>query len=183
MFKYTAEKLFKYILCFLLILSIGIICSGCKNNITITSDFDTYLKSDSTFNKNIKGVLPSQEELKNAKIVFYMLYDDNDTEEAFAESMIRLTVKYSADDFEKAKNKMEQLSGGNTHSSFYYDGVLYKGAIYYNDGYYAIAYSACSDAQTVSYIALNTFNLAFMDVPSALELFPDFECKRQIVSQ
>ncbi len=103
MFKYTAEKLFKNIFCFLLILSIGIICSGCKNNITITSDFDTYLKSDSTFNKNIKGVLPSQEELKNAKIVFYMLYDDNDTEKIFANSMIRLTVKYSADDFKKPK--------------------------------------------------------------------------------
>lgn len=182
------EKLFKCIFGFLLILLISFICSGCNKNkdIVLTSDVNTYLKGSSSFNENIKNILPSQEELANAKIVFYMLYNNNEKEETFSENMIRMSVKYSAEDFEKTRKKMEQLSekhkSSTMSSCFYYDGVLYNGFIFINDGYCAVAYNACSDTQTLSYIAFDSFNLQFMNVQSALELFPDFKCERQIVS-
>lgn len=182
------KKHFKCIFVFLLILLISFICCGCNKNknIILTSDVNTYLKGSSSFNENVKNILPSQEDLKNAKIVFYMLYNNNEKEEAFSESMIRMTVKYSADDFEKARKKMEQLSekhkSSTMSSCFYYDGVLYNGFILVNDGYCAIAYNACSDTQTLSYIAFDSYDLQFMNVQSALELFPDFKCGRQIVS-
>ena len=170
-----------------MILLISFTCSGCNKNknIILTSDANTYLKENSSFNEKVKNILPSQEELKNAKILFYMLYD-NRKEDAFSENLLRMTVEYSVDDFVKARKKMEELSekynSPSMSSSFYYDGVLYDGFMIFNDGYCAIAYSACSDTQTLSYIAFNSYNLQFMNVQSALELFPDFHCERQIVS-
>lgn len=175
-----------------MILLIGFVCSGCDEKTFSTSDANTYLKEKSEFNENIKNYLPSYEELKDAKIVFYTSYNNYEKEEALSKSMICMTVEYGAEDFKKARKKMEQLSeefeSSTMSSSFYCDGVLYNGFIiinndyFVNNGYCAIAYSVCSDAQTLSYIAFDSYDLQFMNVQSALELFPDFKCGRQIVS-
>ena len=64
-----------------MILLIGFVCSGCDEKTFSTSDANTYLKEKSEFNENIKNYLPSYEELKDAKIVFYTSYNNYKKEE------------------------------------------------------------------------------------------------------
>ena len=169
----------------LLMISLIIIVSGCTNKEQVNCNFDTYLSGNTDFEKKVATVMPSKNELADSKIIYYVYYIDGDDISNFANSMIRLTVEYSDDNFLKAIQKIEELSkeyyndvmGGQ----FYYNGVLYRGFQIYNNGYYALAYHICSNSSTISYIVFECDNLTYMDVGSALSLFPQIICDDQIV--
>lgn len=177
--------LLKPIFLFVLI-SLFLISSGCSHKEKLSYDINTYLSGDTNFERNIATVMPSKEELKNSKVVYYLYYDDGGNDETSQNKMIRLTVEYSDENFINATQTLEQnailYDSESMSSDFYYNGILYDSFIFYNNGYCAVAYHACSNSKTISYIAFYSWDLQFMDVESALGLFPQFEYKNQIVS-
>lgn len=160
--------------------------NGCSSKEHINYDLSTYLGSDTDFEKNVATILPSKEELKNSKVVYYLYYDNGGTDESSEKKMINLTVEYSEECFVKAANDLAESSLLHASESmsrrFYYNGVLYDGFIFNKNGYCAVAYHACSSTNTISFIAFDSWDLQFMDVESALGLFPQFERENQIVS-
>ncbi len=161
------------------------ITSGCASKEQVSCDFDAYLSGNTDFERKIEAVMPSKNELADSKIIYYVYYDNGEDISTFANSMIRLTVAYSDEDLQKAIQKIEELTeeyyddvmGGQ----FYYNGTLYKGFQFYDNGYCALAYHICSDSNTISYIAFACDNLTYMDVGGALSLFPQFTCEDQII--
>ena len=170
------------------ILTIAITNAGCSNKDTniVTYNFDTYQSESTDFNKNISTVLPPKEDLKDQRIVFYLFYDNGKTDESSAASMIRMTVEYTDTDFVNAASEIEEqylkYQSPSTSSRFYYDGVLYNGFMFTDNGYCAVAYHICQDSKTISYIAFDCWDLQFMDVESALKHFIQYEYNNQIVS-
>ena len=47
----------------------------------------------------------------------------------------------------------------------------------YNDGYCAFAYHVSTESNTISYIAFESGDLQYMNMKSALSLFPEIESK------
>lgn len=176
------KKLLSLTLTLLFILSL----CGCSSKEQVSYDLSTYLCGDTDFEKNVATILPSKEELKNSKVVYYLYYNNGGTDESSEKKMINLTVVYSDENFTKAANDLVESSLLHANESmsrrFYYNGVLYDGFIFNKNGYCAVAYHACSSTKTVSFIAFDSWDLQFMDIESALGLFPQFEREDQIVS-
>lgn len=171
--------------------------SGCDAKEQISYDFDTYLSFNTSFEKNIKLVMPSKDELKDATVLCYVYYDSNTTK-IQPDRMIQMTVQYSKDQFAKENQELEQVTTKYDLSceieNFYYNSNLYKGFVFYNydarddefedtynDGYCAFAYHVCTDLNTISYIVFESDDLEYMNMESALSLFPQFEIKNQVV--
>lgn len=147
-------------------------------------DFENYLSDGTEFSKTASTVMPSKQELADAKIL-YCFYEkhgkDNDIL-GIHTRMLCLTVKYSDEKFQSESLRLEALNeehDGGMSSQFYLNGIFYKGFEYeYENG---LAYHICSDTNTISYIAFRTQDLQYMEVKYALEqLNPNFEL--QIIS-
>ena len=168
--------------------------SGCGAKEQISYDFDTYLSYNNSFEKNFKLVMPSKDELNGSTILDYVYYDSGAT--AFEpDRMIQMTVQYSQDQFVIAKEKLEQIITQYDSSceieNFYINSLLYEGFNFYNydarddefkdtynDGYCAFAYHISKESNTISYIAFESGNLQYMNMESALSLFPEFQAKK-----
>ena len=136
MFTIYKNRLLKLLILFLLIGLVLINCS-CSNKEQLNYDFDTYLNGDSDFEKNIATVMPTKDKLMNSKILYYMYYDngrDNDPSES---KMIRLTAKYSDEDFTTMVQTMQEQSelyyNESMSRKFYYNGTMYDGFISYDN--------------------------------------------------
>ncbi len=171
---------------FLMILMIAVIVSGCSNKKSIISyDFSTYLGDDSDFSKNVSTVLPSKERLEDQKIISYLFYDNGKSNESSMDKMIQMTVEYSDDVFpdfvSEIENHASVYKNESMGSNFYYNEVPYDGFMVTEYGYCAIAYHVCQDSKTISYLAFDCWQLQFMDVESALSLFPQIENVDQLL--
>ena len=142
----------------IVILLIVIFCSDyyLSNSVKIEDNFETYLSQDDDFVKNAKLVMPAQETLNNNCVVFYNYIKKEDMKVYF------LTVRYEDDDFLYEKDRLAVLDHRYiekvaltyiNRDDFFWDGKLYHGMVYNNNGYYSIAYHICDD-NTVSYIFL-----------------------------
>lgn len=180
MFTIYKNRLLKLLILFLLI-GLVLINRSCSNKEQLNYDFDTYLNGDSDFEKNIATVMPTKDELMNSKILYYMYYDNGRDIETSESKMVRLTVKYSDEDFVKAIQRMKEQAALYYSKQFYYNGSLYDGFFFHNNGYCAFAYNFCSDSNTISYLAFDCWELEFMDVEDALGFFPQFEYQSQII--
>ena len=179
----------------LLICLIVLFCfSGCGAKQQISYDFDTYLSYNTSFEKNYKLVMPSKDELKNATVLYYVYYDSGTTM-VQPYRMIQMTVQYSQNQFIKAQEKLEQIITQYDSSceieNFYFNNMPYKGFNFYNydarddefentynDGYCAFAYHVSTESNTISYIAFESGDLQYMNMESALSLFPEFQAKK-----
>ena len=179
----------------LLICLIVLFCfSGCGAKQQISYDFDTYLYYNTSFEKNYKLVMPSKDELKNATVLYYVYYDSGTTM-VQPYRMIQMTVQYSQNQFIKAQEKLEQIITQYDSSceieNFYFNSMPYKGFNFYNydarddefentynDGYCAFAYHVSTESNTISYIAFESGDLQYMNMESALSLFPEFQAKK-----
>ena len=167
--------------------------SGCGAKEQISYDFDTYLSYNNSFEKNFKLVMPSKDELKDSIVLDYVYYDLGATVfEPYR--MIQMTVQYSQNQFIKAQEKLEQIITQYDSSceieNFYFNSMPYKGFNFYNydarddefentynDGYCAFAYHVSAESNTISYIAFESGDLQYMNMKSALSLFPEIESK------
>lgn len=176
-------RVLRIIVLMLFLLMLTALCGCGKKQNRLIYDFDTYLCEDTEFDRNAATVLPSKEDLEDSEVVFYMFYDNGGDDEVTSDKMLRLTVQYSDEDYIKAKEKIEQHASQDKtqSSSFYYNGVLYNGFMINVEYYCGIAYHACEESKTISYIAFDTWYLQWMDVESALGLFPQFEYQSQVV--
>ena len=170
--------------------------SGCGAKEQISYDFDTYLSYNNSFEKNFKLVMPSKNELKGSIILDYVYYDSGAT--VFEpDRMIQMTVQYSQDQFVKEKEKLEQIITQYDSSceieNFSFNSMSYKDKGFnfynydarddefedtYNDGYCAFAYHISTDSNTISYVAFESGDLQYMNMESALSLFPEFQAKK-----
>lgn len=145
------------------------IAHSCTDNENqVNYNFDTYLTANSSFEKNIATVMPSKEDLINTKVLYYIYYN-GDNEGIFRNTMLRLTVEYSDEDFAKAVQTMKVHWESHHGMQFYYNGILYDGFMFHNHGdYCGIAYHICTDLNTISYIAFVNDELSYMNVADAL---------------
>ena len=186
----------------LLLLFISIIAllglSGCASKEQISYDFDTYLSCNTSFEKNYKLVMPSKDKLNDATVLYYVYYDSKNTVTQ-PDRMIQMTVKYSDELFVSEKQGLEEKiiepDASFETEEFYFNGSLYQGSLFYNveanndefedtynDGYFAFAYNVCTTSNTISYLVFESEDLQYMDMQSALTLFPQFEGNYQVVS-
>ena len=185
LFMRTKRQFLKLVL-LLCVISLIMITGCVGQKAQISYEFEAYLSGDTAFEQKIVKFLPAKEDLTDAKVTYYMFYDDGMEDNfSFQYNMLCLSVEYTDTNYTKATQKMKELSEEYYNdifgSHFYYNGILYEGFQIYDEEYYALAYHICSDSNTVSYIAFSSGDLAYMNVKSALECFPYFETENQVV--
>lgn len=169
------QKSFQKIFVYVMVLGLILAVCGCSTKEVISYDINTYLSNNSNFEKNISNFMPTKDDLKKSNIEYYCYYDNGKNNETSEKKMIQLTLKYTDEHFGDIEKKLEDNISHNydetTSRNFYYNDILYQGFIFYNNGYCAVAYGIITDSKTISYIAFDSWDLQFMDIESAFELF------------
>lgn len=163
--------------------------TGCQEERKLISyDVDTYLSSNTTFEKKASIVLPSKKDIENSEIIYYALYDNSGS--YFQEGMLRLKVKYSNETFSNEINRLKELfetKNIGMGGSFYYDGTLYDSFQYQafesDIGYCALAYNIDSNSNTISYIVISCENLTYMSVKDAISYFPQIQLDKETIEK
>ena len=173
--KSLIQLSFKKIFLYIMVLILVFVISGCSQKKVISYDIDTYLSSNSNFEKNISKFMPTKDDLNKFRVSYYYYYDNGENSETSEEKMIQLTLEYTDENFGVITQNLEKIVSQNydetTSRNFYYNDTLYQGFIFYDNGYCAVAYGIIPNSKMVSYIAFDSWNLQFMDIESAFELF------------
>ena len=161
----TNIKFYK-ILCLILSLILCVINFFSCTKKTIEYDYDssTYLKDDTPFNTTARTILPSNDKLKNTQITYY---------EHIPNKSLRISVVYSETDFQIAKQELNILYEENIKEfiSFYFDGMLYNGYMFYvNTERYIMAFHICSDSNIISYALAEDFAFEYYSIFQAFEI-------------
>lgn len=166
--------LIKREICLVFLLFSVLILSGCSKD-WVHYDFNGYLNEGTAFEENIKSILPSKEDLSEEKVVYYLHYNDKAIFESTADSLLQLTVEYSEEGFEKAQATLEKHMAAFCEStegeSFFYNGVLFRGFMFYDQRYCAVVYHLCPGTKTISYIAFSCEELSYLSIEDAIKDF------------
>ena len=154
------------LICFILsfILCITTLFSCTNKSIVYEYDSSTYLKDDTPFNTTARTILPSNDKLKNAQITYY---------EHNPNKNLRISVLYSEADFEIAKQELNILYEENIKEfiSFYFDGILYNGYMFYVEKErYIMSFHICSDSNMISYTLAEDFAFEYYTTLQAFEI-------------
>ena len=152
--------------CFILSFIICIITLFSCTNESIIYEYDNsiYLTDDTPFNTTARTILPSNDDLKNTQITYY---------EHIPNKSLRISVVYSETDFQIAKQKLNVLYEENIKEfiSFYFDGMLYNGYMFYvNTERYIMAFHICSDSNIISYALAENFAFEYYSTLQAFEI-------------
>lgn len=164
MFKFN--RILHRVLSCVLILCLTILCS-CQSKAKFKYEYDanTYLIEDTPFEQVARKVMPTTSELENTKITHYEHIKQH------SEEQLRISVVYSDENFQIAKQKIdEQYENQTDRASFYFDGMLYNAYLFYVDkGRYIMSYHICSDSNSISYILLENFDFEYLTVTQCFE--------------
>ena len=158
------------LICVIILLLFSVFIFFGRVGIILDNNFENYLIRDTDFEKAAATVMPTKQSLSNATIVFYE-YEKISSDD----QIIRLSVAYSEEEFNKSKleieeqyKKMTQNMNNPHEDDFYFDGIRYYCFTFYDNGYCAMAYHICPETRTISYLFCKNFDLQTMTVEAAL---------------
>ena len=140
-----------------------------------TTDYNLYLSNGTYFEQTASLIMPPKNVLDRSEQIRYQ-YEYNHGSIFGNEITLHLSTIYSDDDFCDMKNVLEEqylAQAESMRETFYHDGVLYYGYIFYNNSpnninAYAMAYSIDTDTRKITYVLHESFECQVMSAESAL---------------